>query len=170
LSRARQEIRENVCVECNRTSSFWLCSNLCARAYAQKRGRCDCAVCSYDKKTGRIGRQDTTQLCAECRRRAENCDWVHRECEEPDELIDRRDAENLRLREQQDQPLLEITPLVTEIVRLIVEGEHIAYVYRDRHGHRHNRFRCRAYTIRRLAQQVGCSRMLVQRVVQSIEK
>jgi hypothetical protein len=158
------------CVECGAESKFWLCSNACALTYAKKRGQQDCAICSYSKKTGRIGRHDTTQLCPECRRHQENCDWVHRECEEPDELIETRNAENLRLREQQDRPLPEVTPLLTLVAKLVVEGERVPYVYEDRHGHKHRRYRWRAYTIRRLAKRAECSRMLAQRIVQSIEK
>jgi len=152
-------------------SSFWLCSNACALAYARNHGRRDCAICSYDAKTGRIGRHDTNKVCPECHARAENAEWVIGRDELPDENAESLDDANLRLREQQDRPLTPVTPLMTEIVRLIVEGERIAVAYKDKDGRsRGVKYRRRAYTVRRLARRLGCSRTHVQRVIDSIEK
>jgi hypothetical protein len=160
-----------ICGECGKKATYWLCSDACALAYAVRRGRRECAICSYDAKTGRIGRNDTTKICAECRRRSENVDWVHKKHEEADELIETKLAESERLRDQQDRPLPEVTPEMTEIARLIVEGEQVAYKYRDRSGESHGvRYRWRAYTARRLAKKLGCSRAAVERVIRSIEK
>lgn len=159
------------CVECGKQATFWLCSSACALTYAKGRGRRDCAICSYDEKTGRIGRHDTIKICSECRRRAENGGWVIGRDELPDENAEVMDDANRRLRDQQDRPLPPITPLATEIVRLIVEGERVAIAYKDKKGRaRGVKYRWRAYTVRRLAAKLGCSRMVVQRVIDSIEK
>lgn len=159
------------CVECGRESTFWLCSNACALAYARKRGRRDCAICSYDPATGRIGRHDTTKICADCRRHSENAEWVHKKREEADRQIETRSREIERLREQQDRPLPAVTELTKQIAKLVVEGERIAYVYRDRKGQSHGvRYRWRAYTIKRLAKKLGCTPAVVKRVIESIEE
>lgn len=159
------------CAECGKKARFWLCSNACARAYMEGRGRRDCAICSYDENTGRIGRHDTIKVCSDCRSRAENASWVIGRDELPDENAEQMDDANRRLREQQDRPLPTITPLTAEIVRLIVEGERIAVIRKDKEGRgRGVRYRWRAYTVRRLAAKLGCTRMVVQRVIDSIEK
>jgi hypothetical protein len=60
---------------------------------------------------------------------------------------------------------------MAQIARLIVEGERIPYQYRDPQGRSFGvRYRFRAYTVRRLAKQLGCAPALVQRVIESIEK
>ncbi len=159
------------CVECGASSSFWLCSNVCALAHARRRGRRRCAICCYDASTGRIGRNDTMKICADCRRRSENLDWVHKRDEQPDAVIENRLEECQRLRDQQDRPLAPVTPEMARIARLIVEGERIPYQYRDPQGRSFGvRYRLRAYTVRRLARKVGCTPALVQRVIESIEK
>src|SRR5262249_17515436 len=142
----------------------------CALAYAKKRGRVDCAICSYDPKTGRIGRHDTTKICPECRSRAENQDWVHKSREEADDLVEMKTDEAERMKDQIDRPLPAVTPEVTQIAKLIGEGERVPYKYRDKKGQSHGiRYRWRAYTVRRLAKKVGCSRAFVERVIRSIK-
>jgi hypothetical protein len=159
------------CVECGKEAKFWLCSNACALAYAKKRGARNCAICSYDAKTGRIGRNDTMEICTQCRARSENADWVHKKREEVDEHVETKVSEAERLRDQQDRPLPEVTPQMTQIAKLIVEGERVPYRYRDRKGQSHGiRYRWRAYTVRRLAKKVGCSRATVERVIRSIKQ
>lgn len=157
------------CAECGKPSSYWLCSNACALACAKRRERIECAVCSWDPKTMRIGRHDTTKICDECRKREENDDWVHREQEQND-LLPERDLHHAlaRLAEQQDRPLRELTPLVRQVAALIVEGERVAYRYRA--GDRvETRYRWRAYTLNRLAKKLGVPAMSVKRIVDAIE-
>jgi hypothetical protein len=161
------------CEECGKEDegTYWLCSNACALSYAKKRGRTDCALCSYDVKTGRMGNHNTTKICAECRSRSENREWIHKKDEHADKLIETKNEELVRFREQQDNPLPELTPLTRQIAQLIVEGERVPYTYRDRKGVSHGvRYRWRAFTVRRLAKKLGCRPMVVQRVIDSIEK
>ena len=159
------------CVECGEASTFWLCGNACALSYAKKRSRRECAICSYDERTGRVGRHDTSRLCEECRSRAENADWVDRQEQQVGLLFDGEMNDGIeRLRDQQDRPLVVVTAVVSEIARLVADGEQVGSAYRDPKGiQRGARYRWRAYTVRRLAKKVGCEPLLVQRVLASIE-
>jgi len=159
------------CVECGKESLYWLCSNACAIAYAKTRGRRECAVCSYDPKTGRVGRHDTTRLCAECVKRSENAEWLHRQDERVSQLFEEEvDAALARLSEEQDRPLPEVTALTRRIAYLVIEGEQVPFEYRDPKGVKRGiRYRWRAYTLRRLAKKVGCTQAQVQRIIASIE-
>jgi len=159
------------CVECGRESKFWLCGNACALAYAKKRGRRDCAICSYNEQTGRIGRHDTSRLCEECHARAENVDWVDRQEQQFGLFLDGEMNDGIeRLREQQDRPLVVVTAVVSEIARLAANGERVGSEYRDPNGiQRGARYRWRAYTIRRLAKKVGCEPHVVRQVLAAIE-
>jgi hypothetical protein len=158
------------CVECGHEGGYWLCSNACAVAYAKKRARFECAVCSYDPKTGRVGRHDTHRLCAECRTRDENAAWLHRDEEMPEAHLDDHHDALLRLREQQDRRLSPVTPLMREIVKRLVEGRRVTYRYRDRHGiSRGTRERQLPWSARQLASELGCTVDAVKRVFRRLE-
>jgi hypothetical protein len=159
------------CVECGTEGTYWLCSNACAMAYSQKRKGVQCAICSFNPKTKQIGRNDTNEICTDCRRRPENQGWVEARNEDADPFIETRLAEMARLREQQDDPLPPISELTRRVVQLVIEGERVPYTYRDRKGVSHGvRYRWRAYTVRRLAKKLSCPRMTIQRIIDSIEK
>jgi len=158
------------CAECGKASSYWLCSNACALTYAKKRARFECAVCSYDPKTGRVGRHDTTRLCDECRGREENAVWLHRDEETPDMRIDEQHEGLSRLREQQDRPLPRVTPLMRRVVLKLVEGRTVAIRYRDRKGvSRGTRHRQQPWSARELAAELGCTEQAVRRVLRRLE-
>lgn len=159
------------CVECGTIASFWLCSNACALAYARKRGRRDCAICSYDAKTGRIGRHDTTKVCAECRAHEENAEWMIGRREIPRQDVHEQDEAIRMFREEQDRPLLEITATTMLIARLIVDGARVPVPYEDQRGRRRgNRERWRALSTREIARRIGCSQTDVVRLIRHIEK
>src|SRR5689334_4900917 len=103
------------CVECSAEATYWLCSNRCALAYARRRKSIECAICSFNQRTCRIGRHDTRKICSDCRNRPENSDWVVARFEVPDRDIEQRDEANVWLRQQQDRPLPKITALHTRI-------------------------------------------------------
>jgi hypothetical protein len=158
------------CAECGKEAKFWLCSNACARAHAEKRRGVECAICSFDSNTGRIGSLETNEICAECRAHSENGAWIEARNEEPDEHIDTRLAEIARLREQQDRPLPPVTELAKKVANMIIEGESVPYYYYDKSGTKRGiRYRCRPYTVRRLAEVLGCSRRAVRREIRNIE-
>jgi AraC-like DNA-binding protein len=158
------------CVECGKEGTYWLCSNACALAYAKARGKRDCAICSYDPKTGRVGRHDTNKICAECRNHMENAEWCSGRKELADERAATRDEGCRRLREEQDRPLPEVSETLTRIARLLVEGARAPVVYRDKRGRRRGkRERWRALSMREIAARAGCSRSEVARVVRHLE-
>jgi len=159
------------CVECGKESTFWLCGNACALAYAKKRGRRECAICSYNERNGRIGRHDTSRLCEECQARGENVDWVDRQEQQVGLLFDGEMNDGIeRLRDQQDRPLAEVTPVMQQVALLVVDGQRTGKSYRDPCGEKHGIRHCwKAYTVRRLAKMVGCQPILVQRVLAIIE-
>lgn len=158
------------CAGCGNESGYWLCSNACALAYAKKRARFDCAVCSYDPKTGRVGRHDTNRLCSECRAREENVAWLHRDEEAPEAEMELHHDGLLRLREQQDRRLKPVTPLMRKIVAMLVEGKLVAYRYRDPQGiSRGTRNRRVGFSARQIANELGCTEQTVRRVLRRIE-
>jgi DNA-directed RNA polymerase specialized sigma24 family protein len=64
------------CIVCGTSATYWLCSNKCAKQYAKTRVGIECAICSFDPATGRMGDVTTDKLCDRCRAAEENRDWV----------------------------------------------------------------------------------------------
>jgi hypothetical protein len=159
------------CVECGKESTYWLCSNACALAYAKKRGTRECAICSYDAKSGRVGRHDTIKICAECRRHSENADWRSNRKERPDAEVERRNNACRRLRDEQDRALPEVTETTARIAKLIVEGARADVGRRDRQGRRRGKQeRWRALSIREIAARAQCPRSEVERFIRHVER
>jgi hypothetical protein len=159
------------CAECGKEAKFWLCSNACAREHAPKRRGVECAICSFDPRTGRMGSLETNEICADCRAHAENGAWIEARNEEPDEHIDARVVERARLREEQDRPLPPVTEFTRTVVNMIIEGERVPYDYYDSKGVKRGvKYRIRPYTVRGLAEKLGCSRRAVMREIRNIER
>jgi hypothetical protein len=159
------------CFECGTEGTYWLCSNACTLTYAKKRAGADCAICSFNPKTGQIGRHDTRKICSECRNHPENRDWVVARYEVPDGEIEQRDDASVWLREQQDRPLPKTTALHTRIARLVMDGGPATVEYRDANGRsRGKRKRWRALTTREIADRAGCSKATVDRFIQHVER
>jgi hypothetical protein len=158
------------CVVCGVEGTYWLCSNGCARRHFESGQARDCAICSYDVTTRRLGTLTTQHICESCRRAPENADWVRARKEEPDRHIDRRIEQFRRWRDEQGDALAELTPRYRRIAQLVLEGERVPYTYIDRHGRRRGlRYRRRPYSIRQIAALEGCSKDDVLRVIASIE-
>jgi hypothetical protein len=158
------------CTVCGAEATFWLCSNACALAHAKKRAGVDCALCSFDPRTGRIGRHNTRNVCPDCRNRPENRGWVVARSEIPDRHIEQRNDANDRLRQQQERPLPKTTARNTRIARLVMDGALAPVEYRDRDGRlRGKRQRWRALTVTEIAQRAGCDKKTVSRFIQHIE-
>lgn len=159
------------CVECGNESTYWLCSNACAQRHMKAGQRRNCAVCSYDPQTKRVGTLQTNRICLRCRAMPENAEWIRGRKEQPDRIIDRRLEQFQRWRDEQGVPLAELTPRYRRIAQLVLERERVPYAYVDKQGRKRGvRYRWQAYTIRRIAEVEGCSRKEVEEVIASIEK
>lgn len=157
------------CVVCGNPSTYWLCSNECARRYLDTGHPRDCAICSFDPKTRQLGTLSTNRICRRCRQAPENADWIRGRREEPDDFIETRIEERKRWRNEQDNPLPDLTPRYVQIAKMVLEGERVSYVRTDRQGRRRGiRSRWQPYTSRRIAELVGCTRWDVEAVIKSI--
>lgn len=160
------------CVECGKEATYWLCSNECARRHLDTGRRRNCAVCSFDRKTQRLGTLSTNRICRQCKAAPENAGWFRgrNEDPEPDALVETRLAERLRLLVEQDRPLPEMTPRYMRIVQMVLERKRVSYVFVDKRGRKRGiRYRWQAYTVRRIAELEGCSKREVEEVIDSIE-
>lgn len=159
------------CVECGKESSYWLCSNDCARRHFDTGMRRNCAICSFDGKTERLGTLATNRICPACQAAPENADWIRARREDPDADIDTRIEERRRWVNEQDRPLPELTPRYRRIAQMVLERERVSYVRIDKRGRRRGiKYRWRAYTIRRIAEIEGCSKREVEETIESIEQ
>jgi len=159
------------CVECGAEASYWLCSNGCARMRLATSRKKQCAICSVDAKTQRLGTLETNRICRACKARPENADWLRARKEEPDELVENRVEEHERWLNEQDRPLPQLTEVYMRIAQLVIEQERVPVAYIDNKGRRRGkRYRWRAHSMRRIAEKANCTLQEVVDVIEGIEK
>lgn len=123
-----------------------------------------CAVCYVDPVTGRVGTNETTQLCPDCKKDPMNKGW-RESWEDSDEGIAAR-AAGTGLAAVQEKPLRDTSELEARIKDLATRGAYRRVPVRDRQGRRRGyRMRYVALSFRAIARELGCSDMHVRRVV-----
>jgi hypothetical protein len=154
------------CIVCGTSATYWLCSNKCAKQYAKTRIGIECAICSFDPTTGRMGDITTDKICDRCRAAEENRDWVDpRADHELDNQIEQRRPamsladwldENRPRPSELEQHVRELSTMtVTEVVPKV-----------DRQGRRRGSYkRERSYTPGEIAKLAGCTERYVRQVL-----